>query len=86
MTMDNYFTDLPLAVNLLQNGLPLVGTLKKNKTFVSANFPPSSRREVYSSTCGFQRNMALMSYVPKKIRLCLFFKACTMSRIRKFAL
>ena len=29
---DDYFTDLPLAVNLLQNGLTLVGIVRKKKT------------------------------------------------------
>ena len=35
--MDNYFTDMVLATTLLQNGLTLVGTVRKNKTFI----PPS---------------------------------------------
>ena len=66
ITTDNYFTDLLPVVNLLANGLILVGTVRKNKTFAPANFLPSSRREVYSSTFGFQRNLTLTSYLPKK--------------------
>ena len=65
ITMDNYFTDMALAVNLLQNGLTLVGTVRKNKTFLPPSFLPSRRREVHSSNFGFMRNMTLMSYVPK---------------------
>ena len=63
--MDNYFTDMALAINLLQNGLTLVGTVRKNKTFLPPSFLPSRRREVHSSNFEFMRNMTLMSYVPK---------------------
>ena len=63
---DDYFTDLFLEVNLLQNGFTLVGTVRKNKTIVPANFLQSSRREVYSLTFSFQRNVTFMSDVSKK--------------------
>ena len=65
ITMDNYFTDMALGINLLQNGLTLFGTVRKNKTFLPPSFLPSRRREVHSSNFGFMRNMTLMSYVPK---------------------
>ena len=63
---DDYFTDLFLEVNLLQNGFTLIGTVRKNKTIVPANFLQSSTREVYSSTFSFQRNITFMSDVSKK--------------------
>ena len=66
---------MPLAVNLLQNELTLVGTVKENKTFVPANFFLSSRREVNSSTFDFQRNMTLTSYVSKKNKALLILSS-----------
>ena len=75
ITMDNYFTDMSLTVTLLQNGLTLVGTVRKNKTFIPQDFLPSRRREVYSSTFGFLRNITLMSYVPKKNKAVLILSS-----------
>ena len=63
---DDYFTELFLEVNLLQNAFTLVGTVRKNKTIVPANFLQFSRREVYSWTFSFQRNITFMSDVSKK--------------------
>ena len=41
ITMDNYFTDMVLATTLLQNGLTLIGTIRKNKPFIPPSFLPS---------------------------------------------
>ena len=45
ITMGNYFTDMVLATTLLQNGLTLVGTVRKNKTFIPPACLPSRSRE-----------------------------------------
>ena len=49
ITMDNYFTDMVLATTLLQNGLTLIGTVRKNKPFIPPSFLPSrSRRKKFN--------------------------------------
>ena len=64
--MDNYFTDMVLATTLLKNGLTLVGTVRKNKTFTPPARLPSRSREVKSSIVGFQPKSTLVPYVHKK--------------------
>ena len=66
ITMDNYFTDMVLAKSLLQNGLTLVGTVRKNKKFIPSSCLPSRSREEKSSIFAFQQKCTLVSYVPKK--------------------
>ena len=68
LTVDNFFTSVPLAQTLLRNGLTLVGTMKKNKGEIPEEFKNSNRREVYSSEFGFHDQLSLCSYVPKKGR------------------
>jgi hypothetical protein len=71
ITFDNYFTSYDLANSLLSKGLTIVGTLRKNKTFIPSNFLPNTRREPFSNVFGFRKNMTLVSYVPKKNRAVL---------------
>ncbi|XP_035206542.1 piggyBac transposable element-derived protein 4-like [Stegodyphus dumicola] len=66
ITMDNWYTSYPLAKELLSKKLTVVGTLKKNKAVIPAEFLETKKREVYSSMFGFQKDMTLVSYVPKK--------------------
>lgn len=66
ITCDNYFTDLDLAMELLQKKLTLVGTVRKNKRFIPKEFLPHRQREENSSIFGFQEKHTLVSYVPKK--------------------
>ena len=39
VTCDNYFTNLSLAENLAKQKLTMVGTVKRNKTFLPLRFP-----------------------------------------------
>ena len=55
--MDNYFTDMVLATTLLQNELTLVGTVRKNKTFIPPSCLPSRSREEKSSIFAFQQKI-----------------------------
>ena len=64
--MDNYFTDMMLATTLLQNGLTLIGTVRKNKTIIPPSCLPPRSREEKSSIFAFQLKSTLVSYVPKK--------------------
>ncbi|KAF9406219.1 hypothetical protein HW555_013338 [Spodoptera exigua] len=54
ITVDNYFTSIPLADELLAARTTIVGTLRKNK------------RPKPSSIFGFHKNKVLLSYVPNK--------------------
>lgn len=66
VTMDNFFTTLPLAKHLLSWKLTIVGTLKKNKPYIPQQMAPSTQRQVFSTIYGFQDNVTICSYVPKK--------------------
>lgn len=66
VTMDNFFTTLPLAKLLMTWGLSMVGTLRKNKRCIPASMLPSNTRPVESTLFGFHENVAMCSYVPKK--------------------
>lgn len=66
LTTDNYYTSYPLAEYLLKNSITLIGTVKKNKKEIPPEFLPNKIREVGSSVFGFQDNITIVSYVPKK--------------------
>nr|XP_061796549.1 piggyBac transposable element-derived protein 4-like [Nerophis lumbriciformis] len=66
VTTDNFFTSFPLAEELKKKKIALVGTLRKNK----GELPPAllriTCRQPLSSLFAFTKNMALVSYVPKR--------------------
>ena len=64
--MDNFFTSVTLAQELLEKKLSLVGTMRKNKKEIPTEFLPARTQEVYSSLFGHQEQLTLVSYVPKK--------------------
>lgn len=66
LTTDNYYTSYPLAEYLLQRGITLLGTMKKNKREIPPEFLPSKLRQPNSSLFGFQPEFTIVSYVPKK--------------------
>lgn len=66
LTTDNYYTSFPLAEYLLQVGLTLLGTMKRNKREIPPEFITEKNRLVGSSLSGFQNDMSLVSYVTKK--------------------
>lgn len=66
LTTDNYYTSYPLAEHLLQVGLTLLGTMKRNKREIPPEFISEKNRQVGSSLSGFQNDMSLTSYVTKK--------------------
>ncbi|XP_011699423.1 PREDICTED: piggyBac transposable element-derived protein 4-like [Wasmannia auropunctata] len=66
ITMDNFFTTLPLAKHLLSWQLAIVGTLRKNKPYIPKQMASHKSRPEYSSLFGFHEKVALCSYVPKK--------------------
>ncbi|XP_046406298.1 piggyBac transposable element-derived protein 3-like [Ischnura elegans] len=66
ITMDNYFTSLPLAKFLLSWDLTIVGTLKKNKPYIPPAMAASKTREELSTVFGFHEKVTMCSYVPKR--------------------
>jgi hypothetical protein len=68
ITADNFFTSVNLVRNLLGRQLTYTGTMRKNKPEIPPQMLASRSRQLYSSLFGFQRNMTLVSYVPKKNR------------------
>lgn len=55
ITTDNYFTSYELAQELLGNGLTLVGTVRKSKTFIPSEFQANRKRVVGSNLFGFRQ-------------------------------
>ena len=68
VTMDNFFTSVTLARQLLSKKLSIVGTMRKNKPEIPLEFLASNTRLVHSSVFGHQQQMTLVSYVPKRNR------------------
>lgn len=66
ITMDNYFTTLPLAKHLISWKLSIVGTLRKNKPYIPKQMAPHKSKEEYSTLFAFHEHVSLCSYVPKK--------------------
>ena len=66
ITMDNYFTSVPLAEDLLKKRLTIVGTIRNNKREIPSIMKPNKSRSVCSSEFGFTKNMTMVSYVPKE--------------------
>lgn len=66
LTCDNWYSSYPLAKLLLEHKITFLGTLRKNKKEIPLEFLPNKRREVGSSVFGFQKDVMIASYVPKK--------------------
>lgn len=65
VTVDNFFTSVPLAEDLLNDGLTYVGTIRSNKPHLPDEMK-ANRREQYSSMFGFHNQLTLVSYIPAK--------------------
>ncbi|PFX12704.1 PiggyBac transposable element-derived protein 1 [Stylophora pistillata] len=65
VTADNFFTSIPLAEDLLKDGLTYVGTIRSNKPHIPDAMKANSTRQVNSSLFGFNDQATLVSYVPK---------------------
>jgi hypothetical protein len=67
ITMDNFFTSIPLADQLLiEHKTTIVGTLRKNKKEIPPDFLSNNNRSKPSSLFGFGDKKVLLSYVPNK--------------------
>ncbi|XP_057662492.1 uncharacterized protein LOC130897576 [Diorhabda carinulata] len=66
ITADNWFTNVELVRKLEEKKLSYVGTVRKNKRKLPANFVLPKGRQVFDSIFGYTKNETLVSYVPKK--------------------
>ncbi len=66
ITTDNYFTSADLAEDLLGVQTTLVGTIRRNKKEIPRELQPDAHRPEQSSIFCFDRQLTLVSYVPKK--------------------
>ena len=66
LTMDNYFTSVDLATDMMAVRTTIVGTIRKNKGEIPIEMQAKRQREVNSSLFGFHQQLTLTSYVPKK--------------------
>ncbi|GBP64363.1 PiggyBac transposable element-derived protein 4 [Eumeta japonica] len=66
VTMDNWFTSVPLTEQLLtDHDLTVLGTMRKNKPEILNEFRRKGL-EVYSTVFGYKQKETLLSYCPKK--------------------
>lgn len=71
ITADNWFSSVPLAMDLLKDKITFVGTLRKNKRQIPKDFVIVKGRNINSSLFGFQKNFTIVSYAPKKNKVVL---------------
>ncbi|KAL4152780.1 hypothetical protein QTP88_000613 [Uroleucon formosanum] len=69
VTMDNWFTSIPLADDLLKKKVTIIGTIRKNKREIPPSFASSKNRPVFSSFFGFSNNKTLVSYKANKKKI-----------------
>lgn len=71
ITTDNFFTSLSLADKLLEKGMTLCGTLRKNKPYIPQELLPKSYKPEFSTMFAFKEAHTLVSYVPSKSKAVL---------------
>lgn len=69
ITMDNYYTSVPLADDLIKKGLTIIGTLKANKKEIPPQFITASR-EVGSCLYRFQYDK-MLAFIQTKRNKCV---------------
>ena len=69
VTMDNFFTSIPMAKKLYSNDLSIIGTLRQNKSEIPQSFLSDKSKVLHSSQFAYDSYMTLVSYTPKVKRL-----------------
>ena len=71
ITMDNWFTSIPMAEELLKPpyNLTIVGTLRKNKREIPPELLQTKKRTERSSMFCFDQELTMVSYVPKRNKM-----------------
>ena len=63
---DSFFADQDLAMELLNNGLTLVGTVRQNKRFLPPEFVAKNGLQLHESRFGFQKKLTMVTHQSKK--------------------
>lgn len=66
VTVDHFFSSIPLALELKKKKMTLVGTIRKNKREIPPQLLQLTSRLTLSSKFAFTSSMTLVSYVPRK--------------------
>ena len=66
ITTDNYYTSIPLAMELKSRKLTLVGTMKKNKACIPPTFLAKADEGTVQYAFDHANNFTLLSVAPKK--------------------
>lgn len=66
ITMDNWFTSIPLAKHLIEKELTMVGTTRKNKGEIPESFLDLTGREKNTAMFAYDGPLTLLSYCPPK--------------------
>ena len=66
ITSDNFFTNLELGRKLLMRNITIVGTIRKNRKKLPAEFVSTKDRKEFTTLNGFQKEAMIASHCPKK--------------------
>ena len=66
ITCDNFFTNLELGRKLLMQNFTIVGTIRKNRTELPAEFVSTKDRKESITLYGYQKEATIVSYYIKK--------------------
>lgn len=69
VTVDNYFSSVPLAKELLLHRMSILGTMRINKPEIPDTMRSSRGRHIHSSTFGFDGLLTICSYMNKRKKL-----------------
>ena len=76
LTIDNWFTSYDIIKKMKTgHNITIVGTVRKNKRELPPQFVSAKNREPHSSLFGFQEDMTLVSYIPKKGKTVVLFSS-----------
>ena len=65
VTMDNFFTSIPMAKKLYSMNMSIIGTLRQNKVEIPQSFLGDKKKKLNSSQFAYDSFMTLVSYSPK---------------------
>lgn len=75
VTTDNFFTSLSLSKKLSQRKITLLGTVRKNRRELPAEFVTTKGRQELSSIFAFSNDGMLVSYSPKRGKVVVLFSS-----------
>jgi len=85
ITADNYYTLIPLAMELKSRKLSLVGTMKNNKAFIPPSFLAKADEGTFQYAFDHANNFTLLSVAPKKNKRVVFLSTIHSEKKREEA-